>query len=67
MVATNPSASISCTHASAAEGNDRDWRHVLAPKVKMENLHLVEAMDQDALSEPIAAHWMVRHINILCH
>ena len=52
MVATNPSASISCTHASAEEGNDRDWRHVLAPKVKMENLHLVEAMDQDALSEP---------------
>jgi hypothetical protein len=52
MVATNPSASISFTHASAEEGNDRDWRHILAPKVKMENLHLVEAMDQDALSEP---------------
>ena len=67
MAATNPSASISFTDASAVDGNGGDWRHTLEEKIKMEDLHVVEAMDQDAVSEPITADGMERHINLGSH
>ena len=63
MVAANPSASISFNHASAEDAKVPE----LAPQIKMEDLHVVEAMDQDAVSEPLTADGMERHINLCSH
>ena len=61
--AANASASISFNHAKAEDAKVPES----APQIEMEDIHVVEAMDQDALSGPITAHGIDRRVNLCSH
>ena len=63
MVAANPSASISFDHAKTQDAKVPG----MATHIKMEDIHAVETMHQDASSGPITAHEIERCVNSCSH